>query len=102
MNRRYAYRSDSLWAPVGRYLASLSADFREEEAYDRYVRARRAQIDLLLGTIGLVRDLLTPEQRRKLPQSVVNTLDPRYLTSIRNGTGLYVGASSSQFFDFGR
>ena len=58
----------------------------------------RAQVDLLLGGIGLVRDLLTPEQRRKLPQSVINALDPRYLASIRNRTGLYVGASSSTSF----
>jgi hypothetical protein len=100
MNRRYTYRTDSLWAPVARYLAALPTVYQESEAYDRYVRARRSQIDLLLGTIGLVRDLLSPEQKRKLPQQVVNYLDPRYLNSIRNGTGLYVGASSSQFFGF--
>jgi len=40
-----------------------------------------------------VRGLLSPEQRRKLPPTVLSTLDPRYLASIRNGTGLYVSGN---------
>ena len=95
MNRRYAYRSDSVWAPVSRYFAGLPANYQEDEAYDRYLAARRAQVDLL-ATIGpSVRDLLTPEQRRKLPLSVLYSLDTRYLSSIRNGSGIYV--SGGQF-----
>ncbi|HEY4302965.1 MAG TPA: TonB-dependent receptor [Gemmatimonadaceae bacterium] len=100
MNRRYTYRVDSLWAPIARYLAALPVDYHASEATERYVRGRRAHIELLMRTIGPVRDLLTAEQRRKLPQSVVNSLDPRYLDSIRNGTGIYVGANSSTSFDF--
>jgi hypothetical protein len=46
--------------------------------------------------------VLTAEQRRKLPQSVTNLLDPRYLISIRNGTGLYVGATNSGSMDYTR
>jgi hypothetical protein len=95
MNRRYTYRVDSLWAPVARYFAALPEHYPAGETYDRYLRTRRAHVDLLMGTIGAVRDLLTAEQRRKLPVAVINALDPRYLTSIRNGTGLYVGATGS-------
>jgi hypothetical protein len=52
--------------------------------------------------IGPLHDLLTAEQRRKLPQLVVNVLDPRYLVSIRDGTSLYVGGTlGPQFFSFG-
>ena len=40
-----------------------------------------------------IRDLLTAEQRRKLPAQVLNYLDPRYLASLRNGTGTYVNGS---------
>jgi len=80
----------------------LPVDYRQGDAFDRYVRARRAHIDLLMKTIDPVRDLLTAEQRRKLPQQVTNLLDPRYLVSIRNGTGLYVGATVTNFVDFGR
>jgi hypothetical protein len=93
MNRRYNYRSDSIWAPVSRYLSTLSNDYQEDEAYDRFSASRRAQIDLLMNLGPAVRSLLTPEQRRKLPSVVLSTLDSRYLVSIRNGTGLYVSGS---------
>jgi hypothetical protein len=93
MNRRYNYRSDSLWAPVARYFATLPANYQEDEAYDRYLAARKAQVDLLMRTAPVVKDLLTSEQRRKLPGQVLSFMDTRYLVSIRSGTGLYVGAS---------
>ena len=101
MNRRYNYRSDSLWAPVARYLATLPAVYAENEAFDRYISARRTQVDMLMQIVPALHDLLTPEQRRKLPQLVVNILDPRYLVSIRNGTSLYVGGGTSGFTSIG-
>jgi hypothetical protein len=93
MNRRYLYRSDSLWAPVARYLAGLPQTYQEDEAWSRYLTARRTQLDMLAGVVPLVNDLLTKEQKRKLPQLVIQVLDPVYLASIRNGSGMYVGAS---------
>lgn len=101
MNRRYTYRTDSIWAPVARYLAKLPAHFDEGEAYDRYLYARRAQIDMLMRLAPAIRSLLTDEQRRKLPPQIVNILDPRYLVSVRNGTGLYVGGSGGGPGNFG-
>ncbi len=97
MNRRYAYRSDSLWAPTAHYLAGLPAHYDEGEAFDRFVRARRAQIDMLLRLSPTIRELLTPQQMRKLPQLTLNTLDPLYLASVRDGTSLYVGGGSPFF-----
>jgi hypothetical protein len=104
MNRRYAYRADSIWTSTARYLAALPTKYRDDDAYDRYLRARRSQIDLLVDVARALQALLTPEQRRKLPASVLLSLDPRYLDSIRNGSGLYVqGASSSgMFYEGGR
>ena len=93
MNRRYTYRTDSIWAPVARYLAKLPTQFDEDAAYDRYLQARHAQIDMLIRLVPTIRALLTDEQRRKLPLQIVNVLDPRYLVSVRNGTGLYVGGA---------
>lgn len=100
MNRRYAYRIDSIWAPVGRKLASLPVKFSASDAYSQYLHARHAQLDLLTSASNAIRELLTAEQRRKLPVSVVNALDPRYLESIRNGIGLYVGGGGA-FSGFG-
>jgi hypothetical protein len=93
MNRRYTYRTDSIWVPVARYLAALPVRFDADAAYDRYLQARHAQIDMLIGLVPTIRALLTDEQRRKLPPQIVNVLDPRYLVSVRNGTGLYVGGA---------
>ena len=46
---------------------------------------------MLMRFAPAVHALLTAEQRRKLPPNIANVLDPRYLHSIRNGTGTYVG-----------
>ena len=101
MNRRYNYRVDSLWTPVARYLAALPEKYDESLAYDRYLDARRTQVDMLTRLVTAVRALLTPEQRRKLPPQVVNTLDPRYLALIRSGNGTYVGAAGPSMMFFG-
>ena len=93
MNRRYTYRADSLWSPVAKHFASLPAEYDSDAAYDRYITARRAQIDMLSDMVSAVRDLLTPAQRRKLPASVVNYLDPRMLALVRNGTGMFVSGA---------
>ena len=50
---------------------------------------------MLIKIVPVLRELLTPEQQRKIPQLVVNILDPRYLVSVRNGTSLYVGGSAA-------
>jgi hypothetical protein len=97
MNRRYAYRCDSLWAPVARHLASLPARYDESEAFDQFIRARRAQIDMLAKLAPTIRGLLTSEQLRRLPQLTLNTLDPLYLASVRDGTSLYVGGFTPFF-----
>jgi hypothetical protein len=95
LNRRYTVRLDSIWSPVARYLAALPADYRHDEAYDRYRAARRATVDLLTHLAPDVRGLLTPDQRRQLPPIVASHLDTRYLASIRNGTA---GAGSMPMF----
>lgn len=93
MNRRYTYRTDSLWTPVARTLAALPREFAERDAYRQYLRARRTQIEMLMHVAPTVRGLLTPEQRAKLPPEILGLLDRRYLASIRNGTGTYLGNS---------
>jgi hypothetical protein len=93
MNRRYLYRTDSLWTPVARYYASLPAEYNDREAFERYISARHAQVDMLIVLARAVRDLLTAEQERRLSQGTLNALDPRYLESIRNGMGQYLSGS---------
>ena len=91
LNRWYLVRVDSLWAPVVREFGALDDRYDRDRAYDRYLRARQATVDLLARLGPEVRGLLTPSQRRKLPPFVASHLDTRYLASIRSGTASYTG-----------
>src|ERR1044071_5250511 len=69
LNRFYMTRLDSIWTPVARYLAELpKGPYNQDAAYDRYKGAREASVDLLLEFAPQVKNLLTPAQKRKLPQ----------------------------------
>ena len=93
MNRRYMYRADSLWTPVAKYLATLPQQYDDDAAYERYLTARHAQIDMMMEIVPAIRSLLTAEQKRKLPAMIVNYLDPRTLALLRNGTGMFLSNS---------
>jgi hypothetical protein len=92
MNRWYTVRVDSIWAPVAKYLADLPDQYDQGAAYDRYLEARRASVDLLAQLAPHVKQLLTPEQQRSLPILVASYLEPRYLASIRSGTASFTGS----------
>jgi hypothetical protein len=91
INRRYSMANDSIWTPVAKYFGALPDRYDEGAAYDRYMTARHATIDLLTKIGPEVKGLLTEEQRRKLPAFVASYLEPRYLASIRSGTATFVG-----------
>ncbi len=98
LNRLYTIRNDIVWSPVAKHFADLTESYDQDEAYDRYIAARKATVDLLMKLGPVVNDLLNAEQRRKLPPIVASLLEPRYLASIRNGTagftrgGMFGGA----------
>jgi hypothetical protein len=86
LNRWYVVRLDSIWTPVASYLAALPDNYNHEEAYRRYQHARESSVDLLVRIVPDINTLLSPAQKRKLPQFVSTLLDRRYLASIRSGT----------------
>ncbi len=92
LNRWYVIRVDSIWTPVAKQLAELPDRYDQGEAYDRYLRARRASVDLLAKLAPMVKGLLTDAQERKLPPFIAVYLEPRYLASIRNGTATFSGS----------
>lgn len=94
LNRMYSIRNDAIWSPVAKYFAELPDNYDHSLAYDRYMQARKATIDLLMKIAPDIKDLLTPEQRRKLPAFVASYLEPRYLASIRSGTATFTGGSA--------
>jgi hypothetical protein len=91
LNRWYSVRVDSIWSPVAKYLGNLPDNYDAGDAYDRYLTARRASVDLLARLAPTIKGILTAEQLRKLPPFVAGYLDPRYLASIRSGTNSYTG-----------
>ena len=91
LNRTYTVRIDSIWTPVARYLGALPDSYDPGDAYRRYLRARQASVDLLASIAPAIKSVLTPEQRRRLPQFVAAYLEPRYLASIRSGTPTFIG-----------
>ncbi|HEX6065263.1 MAG TPA: carboxypeptidase-like regulatory domain-containing protein [Longimicrobiales bacterium] len=97
MNRTYTYRADSLWTDIARDFAGLPRKYDEQRAYSQYLMARRQQVQMLTTMTSAVRDLLTREQRRKLPPYIVSMLDPRYLMLVRDGTSLYISGGGMGF-----
>ena len=91
LNRRYTIATDSIWAPVAKAYTALPNEFDAGDAYDLYIRARHATVDLMMLYAPMVKGLLTPAQRRRLPPSLQNYLDTRYLLAVRSGTGMYIG-----------
>jgi hypothetical protein len=93
MSRRYAYRADSIMVPTMNQLAALPDDYDASEAEASWFKARIAVFDLLQRMAPAINSLLTPEQRRKLPQNTLNYLDPLYLSLAAKGTSTYSGMS---------
>lgn len=91
VNRAYMIRLDAIWSPVTKYLAELPDSYDQGAAYDRYLGARRATVDLLMEIVPGVKELLTADQRRRLPSFIASYLEPRYLASIRSGTATFTG-----------
>lgn len=92
LNRGYLIKLDSIWSPVAKYLAVLPDSYDRGEAWDRYLAARRATVDLLARLAPVVKGLLSGDQIRLLPASLTAYLDPRYLASIRSGTATFASS----------
>ena len=86
MNRSYIIRLDSIWAPIAKHFAALPDNYDKRDVQDRYVAARKASVDLMIRLSPVIKQLLTPDQLRKLPSFIASYLDTRYLAMVRAGT----------------
>ena len=86
LNRLYTIRNDAVWTPLVKLFAELPNGYDRDVAYDKYMTARKATVDLLMQLAPSIKGLLTAEQRRKLPVFISSYIEPRYLASIRSGT----------------
>lgn len=92
LSKAFAAFADSLWLPVGRYLAALPNDYSTGDAFSRFADARARTIDHLISILPQVKAVLTPAQRRRVPPLVANYLDERVLRFLRTSS---VGDASS-------
>jgi len=86
LNRWFTVSLDSIWTPVAKQLADLPDAYDQGLAYDRYRTAREASFDLLIKIAPNVVAMLTPEQKRLIPQYIANYLDVRYLKQNRSSS----------------
>jgi hypothetical protein len=86
LNLRFNNFADSVWTPVARMLAELPESYRRGEAYERYVSAREATVDYLIGLVGPAKGVLSAGQRRRLPPQIANYLDRRVLEFLRSSS----------------
>jgi uncharacterized membrane protein YgcG len=86
LNRYYVLKQDSIWAPIAKELAALPDKYDHDLAYYRYKKARETTVDLLLQITPGIKGVLTAEQYRLLPASLVSFMDTRTLKSLRSGT----------------
>jgi hypothetical protein len=86
LNRWFTVRLDSIWSPIAKDLAALPEHYDQGLAYDRYRVGREASFDLLIRIAPDVVKMLTPEQKRLIPQFVANYLDVKYLRQNRSSS----------------
>ncbi len=99
LNRMYTIKAEQIWGPVVKQFVALPDNYDRNAVYDRYIAARKTTIDLMISIAPSVKHLLTEAQWRKLPAFVASNLDPRYLTSIRNGTAMFTGTGGFGGFE---
>ena len=86
LNRWFTVRLDSIWSPIAHELSMLPDQYDQGAAYEQYRRGREASFDLLTQIAPDVVKMLTPEQKRLIPQFVANYLDLRYLRQNRSSS----------------
>ena len=85
LSRGFSLIADSIWTPVTKQMAGLDSVYADGPVHDAFVRAREAEVNYLIKVAPNVKNLLTKSQLRRLPSSITNYLEPRYLERVRAG-----------------
>ena len=85
LHKSYGKIIDSIWTPVAAYLAGLEEKYDLDAAYDRVRTAENKSLDQMAIYGPAAKQLLTPEQVRKLPPFIALFLDNQALRQIRPG-----------------
>jgi hypothetical protein len=85
LNKAYGRIIDSIWTPVAKYLADLPEKYDLGQAYDRVREAENKSLDQMAIYGPAAKQLLTPEQVRKLPPFIALFLDNQAIRQVRPG-----------------
>ncbi|HKS05776.1 MAG TPA: carboxypeptidase-like regulatory domain-containing protein [Gemmatimonadaceae bacterium] len=85
LSRTFTIKLDSIWLPVAKYLAEMPDAYNLGAAHNRFVVAREAAVDYLATIAPHLKNLLTAQQRRKLPITISRYFEPLYLAQMRAG-----------------
>jgi hypothetical protein len=85
LNKAYGKVIDSIWTPVSKYLAALPDKYDVDQAYDRVRDAENKSLDQMAIYGPAAKQLLTPEQVRKLPPFIALFLDNQAIRQVRPG-----------------
>jgi len=85
LNKTYGKVIDSIWTPVAAYLAGLEEKYDLDAAYDRVRTAENRSLDQMAIYGPAAKNLLTPEQVRKLPPFIALFLDNQAIRQVRPG-----------------
>ena len=85
LNKAYGKVIDSIWTPVSAYLAGLEDKYDLDAAYDRVRTAENKSLDQMAIYGPAAKQLLTPEQVRKLPPFIALFLDNQAIRQVRPG-----------------
>jgi hypothetical protein len=86
LSTKFARYADSVWTPAAKALEAEPDRYSHGDAYRQYVVAREHTVDYLITLVPSVRELITSEQKRKLPTLILNYLDERVLKFLRSST----------------
>lgn len=85
LNKAYGKEIDLIWSPVSKYLAGLPDKYDLDEAYSRVSTAQNQSLDKMALYGPAAKQLLTPEQIRKLPPFIALFLDNQAIRQVRPG-----------------
>lgn len=85
LNKAYGRVIDSIWTPVSTYLAGLEDKYDLNDAYSKVSEAENKSLDQMAIYGPAAKQLLTPEQVRKLPPFIALFLDNQAIRQVRPG-----------------
>ena len=88
LNNAFVAKLDAIWTPVVKYVAEQGNDAKVGMVWDRIRDAQRSSYNLQAEYGPAIKKLLTSEQVRRLPNSILTYMDRKLITDIQRAQGV--------------